>query len=288
MTASAIAGFAGAGGILLAADQLGDAGARPVIFLHGGGQTRASWRRSLPVVAERGYRTIAYDARGHGDSDWSRDGDYRLESYAADLAAVIAQLGRAPILVGASLGGLTAMLLTGEAQHRIADALVLVDVAPRINQQGVDRILDFMAANPDGFRSLDEAADAVSLYNPHRRRPGDNKGLASNLRERGGRLHWHWDPAFLVNRREDRCALSGRLEDAARHVRVPTLLIHAGKSDVVTADEIAHLREVMPHCSYVDVPAAGHMVAGDANDTFNGAILDFLATLTLASPEPAP
>ncbi len=286
MTAPVITRFVGAGGLTLVADCLGDAGAPPVIFLHGGGQTRGSWRRSLPIVAERGYRAIAYDARGHGDSDWDRDGDYHLESYAADLAAIVTQLDRPPIFVGASLGGLTALLLTGEARHRVAEALVLVDVAPRVNQQGIDRILKFMAANPDGFGSLDEAADAVASYNPHRARPASSHGLAANLRQRGERLYWHWDPAFLNNRREDRFALSERIENAARNIAVPTLLIHAGKSDVVTVEEVAHLRQIMPNCHHNEVPAAGHMIAGDANDAFNSAILEFLATPPLSQTAP--
>lgn len=287
MTAAHTDRFTTADGLSLIADICGEASGDPVIFLHGGGQTRRSWKASLPVVAQLGYRAIAYDARGHGESDWSADGDYRLQIFARDLAGVIAQLERKPIVIGASLGGITALLMAGEVSHPTISGLVLVDVAPRINPAGVDRILRFMGESPNGFASIDEAADAVARYNPARPRPAKTDGLATSLRERNGRFYWHWDPAFLDQRSEGRAALDGRLAVAAGAIDVPCMLVHAGLSDVVTADEVAHLRQLMPHVRYVDVPAAGHMVAGDANDVFNTAIVDFLASLPKQEPEPS-
>lgn len=268
--------FVTPGGLTLAADTIGDPARPPAVFLHGGGQTRGSWKASLAAVAGLGFHAVALDARGHGDSSWCPNGDYGLEALAGDLDFVLSQLVPDPVLIGASLGGLTALLLTGESPRPAARALVLVDVAPRVNQDGVRRILDFMAQKPDGFTTLQEVAEALAIYNPHRPKPASVEGLRRTMRKRDGHYFWHWDPAFLHNRAADREAMSGQLETAARKVKVPTLLVHAGRSDVIREQELEHLRGVMPDCRYTRIERAGHMVAGDDNDHFNGAILDFL------------
>src|SRR5690606_40599381 len=115
-----------------------------------------------------------------------------------------AGLPRPPVLVGASLGGLASLVAVAESgeQERTARALVLVDVAHRIEDEGRDRIGAFMTGHLDGFASLEEAADAIAAYNPHRPRPKDLSGLAKNLRQReDGRWVWHWDPAFVQGQR---------------------------------------------------------------------------------------
>jgi pimeloyl-ACP methyl ester carboxylesterase len=105
---------AGVDGVRIVADRLGDPLAPAVVFLHGGGQTRRSWGRAAAAVAERGWQAITVDFRGHGESDWSEDGDYRVITFAQDVLEVLRHLPPRPVLVGASLGGFTAMLLAGE------------------------------------------------------------------------------------------------------------------------------------------------------------------------------
>ena len=284
---SSMAIFSTKSGLDLYADIVGDPNAPSVLFLHGGGQTRATWKSSLASVAALGFRGIAYDGRGHGESDWSPEGDYRLDAFASDLASVLDALRRPTILIGASLGGITSLLYLGEQQSTWVRGLVLVDVAPRINPTGVQRILDFMAANPEGFASIEEAAGAVRAYNPDRPRAPGTSGLAANLRKRNGRYFWHWDPAFLNDRRTERELLQSRLDAAARRITVPSLLIHAGRSDVVTETEVRHLQELVPHCRYQRIEKAGHMVSGDANTVFNAAIRDFLLGLPSAGSHPS-
>ena len=255
------------------------ADALPVLFLHGGGQTRASWNSSLASVAALGFRAIAYDASGHGESDWSRDGDYRLDTFASDLGSILDELCKPTILIGASLGGITSLLYLGERKSSWVRGLVLVDVTPRINPAGVQRILVFMTANPDGFASIADAAVAVRAYNPGRTRTASTSGLATNLRKRDGRYFWHWDPAFFDDRQTERESRQSRLDAAARRISVPALLIHAGRSDVVTEVEVRHLQKLVPHCRYHRIAKAGHMVSGDANTVFNDAIQEFLLDL---------
>jgi pimeloyl-ACP methyl ester carboxylesterase len=254
-----------------------------VVFLHGGGQTRHSWDRTAAGVAKRGWQAITLDARGHGDSDWDPDRDYSLDGFAADLAAFVAKLPQAPVLVGASLGGITALTAIGEGRCQ-ARALVLVDVVVEIEQSGVDRINAFMNANPHGFASLEEVAEAISAYNPHRRPPRNLDGLRKNVRLReDGRWYWHWDPAFMgiadePHRKIDR----RRLRDDAAAVTVPTLIVRGLQSDVVSNDGLKDMLRRIPAAEAVDVAAAGHMVAGDDNDIFAARLGEFLTRLAPA------
>jgi len=280
----------GTGGLKLAADVAGDPAAPPAVLLHGGGQTRYAWGSTAKVLAERGWRAYRVDLRGHGESEWSPDGRYGIDRFAGDIVEVCAQVGAValPVLVGASLGGISSLLAIGESETPIARGLVLVDVAPRTEPEGVQRIGDFMAANLEsGFGSLEEVADAVAAYNPHRPRPSDLSGLKKNVRLReDGRWVWHWDPAFMrgIESTDDETRSNDvmnheRLEAATRHLTVPTLLVRGRMSDLLSEEGAREMLALAPHAEYADVAGAGHMVAGDRNDLFNDAIVGFLDRL---------
>ena len=273
-------------GLMLTADTWGEPDAPPVVLLHGGGQTRHAWGGAGAVFARAGYRSISVDLRGHSDSDWSPDGDYDLQRFADDVIAVARSFSTPPALVGASLGGLASMLalatVAAEAGPPLASCLVLVDVAPRVEDEGRIKIQEFMRSGMRGFDTLDEAADSIAAYNPHRPRPKDVSGLRKNLRERGdGRWYWHWDPRFITGR----SGVDGqrgrvnheRMRDAARSISVPTLLVRGRMSDIVSDESVRELRELVPQSEIVDVAGAGHMVAGDRNDAFNQAVIDFVS-----------
>ena len=269
--------FRGAGGVRLAGDARGPEDGPPVVFLHGGGQTRHAWGGSAAVVAKSGARVITLDHRGHGDSGWPEDGEYSLAEFAGDVCAIAEQLGQPPAVVGASLGGLAALLAEGE-RGPVLRALVLVDVAPRLEQDGVKKVLAFMHTGLDGFASLEEAADAIAAYLPHRRRPRDVSGLAKNLKlGADGRWRWHWDPRFVRRERADPAWSLERMERAAHAVTCPTLIVRGRMSDVLSEEGVAALRALIPHAEYADVAGAAHMVAGDDNDAFSAAVIDFLA-----------
>jgi pimeloyl-ACP methyl ester carboxylesterase len=236
-------------------------------------------------MARHGAYVIAMDHRGHGDSDWPPEGDlgagFDLATFAGDVRSVAAFIGRPPAVVGASLGGLAALMAEGERGGDAAPllrALVLVDVAPRMEQEGVMRVISFMHSGLDGFASLDEAADAIAAYLPHRKRPRDTAGLAKNLRQGSdGRWRWHWDPRFVRRDRGDPSFSRERLEKAARALAIPTLIVRGRMSDVLSDEGVRELRALVPHAEYADVAGAAHMVAGDDNDAFSAAITAFLA-----------
>lgn len=270
--------FRGSQGIELVADVGGDPAAVPVIFTHGGGQTRHSWSSAVKALIAAGFYVISLDARGHGESGWASDGDYQLPALSADLEAVMATLQRPPVLVGASMGGATCLYLSGAVNGPAVKALVLVDVVPRIELAGADKIIAFMRQNAGGFETLDDAADAVAAYNPHRPRPRDPEGLKKNLRRSAdGRWHWHWDPAFVGRPFTAEPPLFVEaLTTACTRVAIPVLLIRGLQSDIVSDEGVEHARLCLPQLQVFDVPGAGHMVAGDRNDVFNEAVISFL------------
>jgi len=278
--------FEGVDGVRLAADSWGDPNGPLVLLQHGGGQTRHAWRGAGESLGRAGYHAVAFDARGHGDSDWAPDGLYGQDVMVADLVRVVAALGqRRPVLVGASMGGGTSLVAVGE-DHVDATALVMVDVAPRVEMAGVDRIRAFMQQKPDGFASLEEVADAIGSYQPHRTRPANLDGLAKNVRlGADGKYRWHWDPRFLAVRL-DLGRRQGRLDACARSLRLPTLLVRGGLSDVLSEDGVQHFLALCPHCEYINVSDAAHMVAGDRNDVFAGAVIAFLARAVPVGGEP--
>jgi pimeloyl-ACP methyl ester carboxylesterase len=274
----------GADGLRLRGDAYGASDGRPVVLLHGGGQTRHSWRSTAVALAEQGWQSWSFDLRGHGDSDWSGSGDYGLDAFANDGRHLVAGFSTPPAVIGASLGGVSFLIAAGEEPRAQVSALVLVDVAPRIEEAGAARIGEFMSARmQEGFGSLEEVADAVAAYNPHRARPKDLDGLRKNVRMRSdGRWAWHWDPRFLERPMgspdETRVSVvpHERLEAAARALDMPVLLVRGRMSDLLSQSGADRFLALVPHASFVDVEGAGHMVAGDRNDAFNSAIVDFL------------
>lgn len=263
-------------GVRLVADVGGDPDHTPVLLMHGGGQTRRSWGTAVTALIARGYYVVSLDLRGHGESGWPEDADYSLNAFVFDLNAVMKTLPRPPVVVGASLGGVIGLLAVGE-QRNAATGLVLVDIAPDMNRQGAANITGFMSAYPNGFATVEEAAEAVAAYLPHRPRPKESSGLRKNLRVGpDGRFYWHWDPRLTDGTPVPMAEIAGRMNQATRHVTVPTLLVRGEHSELISEQAIETFRGLLPEAEYVDVKGARHMVAGDENSRFNQAVLDFL------------
>jgi pimeloyl-ACP methyl ester carboxylesterase len=193
---------------------------------------------------------------------------------------VLTEFDQSPFLVGASLGGLASILLAGEIAPGSVRGVILVDIVPEMEPVGADRIHDFMVDNMDsGFGSLDEVADAVAAYNPHRPRPTDLNGLRKNVRERDGRFYWHWDPKFMHG-----SGGPSEIRDVERLHRATgemvsqasVMLVRGRASDLVSEKRAGEFCAMFPSVEFADVSGAGHMVAGDRNDAFNTAIIEFL------------
>ena len=252
-----------------------------VLFAHGGGQTRHAWGKTAQMLAQHGWHSISLDLRGHGESNWHPTGDYRIEAFAEDLRGIAGLFDQPPVLVGASLGGIAGLIAEGEAKHPVFKAIILVDVAHLTENKGAERILSFMNERmEDGFSDVQEAGKAIANYLPHRSRSIDIEGLKKNLRlGSDGRYRWHWDPKFLAHAdhlREEMSDNNSRYAAAARSLDIPTLLVRGHMSDVLSQDAAMEFLSLVPHAKFTDVQSAGHMIAGDRNDVFSDAILNFL------------
>jgi pimeloyl-ACP methyl ester carboxylesterase len=274
--------FSGVDGITLVADvwnRGADAADRPtILMLHGGGQNRLSWKNTAKVLADEGFHVVAMDARGHGDSDRAPDADYAIETLSTDVMHVLDEIGGPVVLIGASMGGLTAILVADSAGPDRVAGLVLVDIVPRIERKGSARIRDFMIANVHGFGSLEEAAESVAAYLPHRSKPRSPEGLRKNLRLRDGRWYWHWDPAFMTADTDLELPVE-KFEQATRDLTIPVLLIRGKFSDVVSPEGVLHFLATRPSAEFVELSNAGHTAAGDDNDAFTDTVVTFARRL---------
>ncbi|MEZ5494704.1 MAG: alpha/beta hydrolase [Pseudomonadales bacterium] len=273
------------GNLRLVADAYGDVQQQPVILAHGGGQTRHAWGKTAQQIAAEGFYAVAVDLRGHGESEWATDKDYAFDTFAQDFIDIARSFSRKPVAVGASLGGISSLAAQRISEQSLLSALVLVDITPHLEADGLSRIRDFMLERAvQGFASLDEAAEFVASYTSHRKRGENNEGLRKNLRLcDDGRYRWHWDPNFII--RDGHKAAEGStirvnfLEEAACGLQIPTLLVRGRMSDLISPESAQAFLAMVPHAQYVDIQDAGHMVAGDQNDIFSSAVLDFLRQL---------
>ena len=275
--------LAGKAGHEIAASVDGPELGLPVILAHGGGQTRRAWRAVAHRLASHGFRTIAVDMRGHGERAWASDGAYDISDFAADLVEIAAATASKPALIGASLGGLAGIIAEGKCAPGSFGSLTLVDVTPQMEPSGVARVVGFMAAHArDGFASVEEAAQVIADYLPHRPSRKASAGLAHYLRRKDDeRFYWHWDPAFIERVTQQGGGVSsdhGRTElsAAAACLTLPVHLIRGGSSDLVSLEAVKHFQGLVPHMAYSDIANATHMVVGDENDAFGQSILEFL------------
>jgi non-heme chloroperoxidase len=262
--------------ITLRADVLGRDHAPPVLFTHGGGQTRQAWQSAVHSLSDQ-FRVINLDLRGHGESSWAPDGDYGLDAFVDDLRGVIAETTTGPIdLVGASMGGIISLVVAGEKLAQVR-RLVLVDVVPRVEPAGADRIKTFMLQHQDGFATLEDAAEVVAAYTPGRAQKKSLSGLQKNLRKRkDGRYYWHWDPKLSSPTGFGAINYAGRLDAAAAKLDIPVLLVRGMLSDVVSDRGVASFHALTPHLRIANIADASHMVAGDRNDVFAEVVQSFL------------
>ncbi len=263
----------------------GDPAQPSLLFAHGFGQTRLAWRNAARRLAAHGYAGTTFDARGHGESPWNPfDEIYRMEQFIDDLAGLAVTEASSSVLIGASMGGLLGLYVQTHVDPPPFQALVLVDITPRWEAAGVERILSFMTAHPAGFDDLEHAADEIAAYLPHRperKSPAQLKKLL--VQGADGRWRWHWDPRLIDSIGRGGEVQQADLLEAARRVRVPTLLVSGGRSDLVKDDHVAEFLELVPHAHHVCLPEATHMVVGDDNDAFTRTILDFLVALPAGS-----
>jgi flavin reductase (DIM6/NTAB) family NADH-FMN oxidoreductase RutF/pimeloyl-ACP methyl ester carboxylesterase len=267
--------FEGFGGLRLTAETFGTAGDPAVLFLHGAAQSRAIWRSAAEALASAGRHVIALDLRGHGESEWARDGRYDLTAYAGDVRAVLARMSSRPVIIGASLGGLAALAALEGGGDQQASGLILVDAVARMAGTTAKRFGGLFRRHAAGFATVAEALGAAVELAPRREKALTEETLREHLVEHeDGRFYWRWDPKAVQGM--DLASLEDRLEEAARQIGIPVLLLRGEQSEIVSKESIGAFAALLRDCEAVEIPSASHLSPGDQADLFNAAIVDFL------------
>jgi pimeloyl-ACP methyl ester carboxylesterase len=256
----------------------GQAAAPPVLCLHGITQTAHSWDEVAEDLG-RDFRVLCLDQRGHGDSDWAPDGDYRRETQAADVAAIIEALRLPPfVLMGMSMGGINAITFTARHPDRVK-ALVIVDVSPEIQSRGVENIRSFIQAK-DELDSFEEFVERAHQFNPRRSLENIRSRLSHNLKQLpNGKWTWKYDKTLRSGERSFEASALSNLWEDVRAVRCPTLIIKGGDSDILSRESAEKLQAAIPNSRLEIVPGAGHSVMGDNPAAFVAAVRKFLGAL---------
>lgn len=265
----------------------GNASAPAILMVHGFGVSGHMFDEFAERMQDR-YRLIALDQRGHGDSDWSPEGDYSREAFVADLEGFCDVLGLHQfVLVGHSMGGLNAVSFTVKHPERVR-ALVLVDVGPEAAKEGVDNIVRF-TRGPDELE-FEEFVEMAHRFNQRRTIENIRERMRHRLRPtESGKWTWKFDKRFREGKEELKVGSSLSNDEMwrlYRSITVPTLLVRGGESDVLTQDIAERAAREMQRARLVVVPGAGHSVPGDNPDDFTAAVTEFLGELTVGQFEP--
>ncbi|MEO6398770.1 MAG: alpha/beta hydrolase, partial [Tepidiformaceae bacterium] len=258
----------------------GKAESPAVVMVHGFGVSGHMFDEFAERMQEQ-YHLLAIDQRGHGDSDWSPDGDYSREAFVLDLEGFRESLGLERfILVGHSMGGLNAVSYTNAYPHRVR-ALVLVDVGPESAKEGVDNIVRF-TRGPDELE-FEEFVELAHRFNQRRTMENIRERMRHRLKPAdSGKWTWKFDKRFRD--KASGLTIGSELSNDEswqlfRDVRVPTLLVRGAESDVLSAETAERATREMDRARLVTVPAAGHSVPGDNPDEFTAAVRGFLSDL---------
>lgn len=252
-----------------------------IIMLHGFAQQSHSWDFVALGLCDK-FRIVAFDQRGHGDSDWSQNHNYSLNDYHNDIDNLIKHLGLSEtLMVGMSMGGRNAF--TYAASHPdLVSALVVVDAAPVAQSSGRDKIRNFVSQE-DVHPSIEEFVRMVHGYTPNR--PIDQiwGSIKHNVKQLSdGSWTWKYDK-FLRSPDRDFRSESKDVSDAMwaslDMLKAPTLLVVGEDSDIVSLDVANQMINRISNSQLVSIPNAGHRVMGDNPVAFQSAINEFLSNI---------
>lgn len=257
----------------------GASDAPPILLLHGGHQSAHSWDLVSLHLAQH-YRIIALDQRGHGDSEWARNGDYSNLTMAHDAQTFVAEIGlKNPILMGHSMGGRNTLIMT-RMDPSYPRALVIVDVGPETMEAGRKTISNFVKRN-DIFDDLEHFIRNVREYDPYRSREHIERTVKYNMLERAdGKYiskcdYRRWRGEIQVHD-ENKDAISF---DSLKTFDMPALVVRGANSNILAEDAAERFSDALPKGKLVTVSDCGHNVHSQNTLGFLDAVNGFLDTL---------
>lgn len=270
-------------GLALHCTEWGPLHGRPLVMLHGirgYGETFAGLAAALPP----GWRAIAFDQRGRGDSAWDPSWQYHTAAYVADLAGVVGQLGLDRFtLLGHSMGGINAIVYASQQPERV-ERLIIEDAGPGAfeDSPGATRIRQELATTPVRFDSWAAAADYMRALRPTVSEDARQQRLRHMLKPdpQGDGQGWTWryDQAGIAATRLN--PPPGSVVDLRPHVerlRCPTLVLRGGRSDYLQPAMAQAMADANPRLRWQTIADAGHYVHDDQPQAFHDAVLGFLA-----------
>lgn len=246
-----------------------------ILMLHGISQQAHSWDFiSLPLSVD--YRVIALDQRGHGDSDWSPNGNYSTDIYVGDIEGFVGAMGLENFhLMGHSMGGRNS-LAWASGRPGVLKSLTIVDTGPETQRRGQNRIQQFREL-PDELDTLDEFASRVMEYTG-RNREQTMGALKYSIRQRqDGKWTWKYDKAMRVSGFRAPTWTPDQLWDGWRKIDCPALVVRGARSDIFADETMVRMAEEHPDCTTVTVENAGHLVQGDNPPDFLAAVRSLLS-----------
>lgn len=254
-------------------------GDRPrLVLLHGGSLNAHAWDAML--LLHPGIEALALDLPGHGHSDWFDDPLYLPEELAGVVAPAVEALASAPVvLVGHSLGGLTALALAARRPDLVA-GLVLVDATPGSTPDRAQELVDFVSVRD--FASFEELLDHVVAFKPHRDRESLRRSVLLNARpEPGGGWTWRHDSRDRpeVDRWRRIYEEMPKGWDHAALVRCPVLVVRGDRSEILLGSDVDRYQELVADLAVVEIAGAGHNIHGDQPEALGAAITQFVHTV---------
>lgn len=232
--------FTGFAGVTLVADTYGQEDHPSVLLIPGATQSRKNWRDAARALAAAGRYVVCVDMRGHGDSARPTDGNYRLDTFIADLVAVLAQLSSRPVIIGSTFGGWIALTALGEAGAPLATGLVitnpLTDVA-QLSARAMSAEVQQKVSENTARQEFDEGIFAGGF---------DFKDLET------------------------------RMTRAAPKLQIPTMIVRGADNELSSAQATQALADLIPKVELTEIEGGGHYIAFDNADEFNAILLEFL------------
>lgn len=251
----------------------GNAGAKPLVLLHGFTGHARSWDTFAEAMRDR-YHVLALDQRGHGDTEWAAD--YAPERMVEDVDAFVRELGLKQFaLLGLSMGGRNAYAYTALHGDEV-ERLVIVDIGPEIVASGSERIRQGVQAR-DVFASPEEAIAQNRAGNPRADEHEVRHRVTHNLKQQpDGAWTFKYDKALRSPDRPLPRPDPETVWPLMAKITCPTLIVRGALSDVLSPETAARMAREIPDCRLVEVPNAGHSIPLDNPQGFIAAVQDFL------------